>query len=122
MTIFGTELLGQFCAKRCVACTAQILLKHNAVYKCVAASAFDALPCAGTGGECAWAPPLAGGGGSGDMGEEEEEEQLPDRRELVVSTFARLFPRSFAGVAAVHKHKVGATGRARAARAGGPNP
>ena len=41
-----------------------------------------------------------------DEEEEEEEEQLPDRKELVVSTFSRLFPRSFAGVAAVHKHKV----------------
>ncbi|KAK9819243.1 hypothetical protein WJX81_003710 [Elliptochloris bilobata] len=59
-----------------------------------------------TGGEGEWPPPLGGGGGSGDAGEEEEEEdQLPDREELVVSTFRRLFPRSFAGVAAVHKHK-----------------
>ena len=41
-----------------------------------------------------------------DEEEEEEEEQLPDRKELVVSTFSRLFPHSFTSVAAVHKHKV----------------
>ena len=64
------------------------------------------MPIAGTGADSAWAPPLDGGGGSGDMGEEEAEGQLPDRKELVMSTFSRLFPHSFAGVAAVHKHKV----------------
>lgn len=71
----------------------------------------DIVPSAGTGGGCAWAPPPGGGDGGGDIDEEEEgEEQLPDRQELVVSTFSRLFPRSFAGVAAVHKHKVLVTG------------
>ncbi len=53
-----------------------------------------------TGDQAAWLPPVAGPG-AGDA----SEGHLPDRRELVVSTFRRLFPHSFVGVAAVRAHK-----------------
>ena len=58
--------------------------------------------CAATGGQSTWLPP---GGGASNGGAEDD--HLPDRQELVMSTFRRLFPHSFVGVAAVHKHKVG---------------
>ena len=54
--------------------------------------------------ESAWHPALHSSAGHGD-GCAAEEERLPNREELVVSTFRRLFPHSFAGVAAVRKHK-----------------
>ena len=54
--------------------------------------------------ESAWHPAPHSSAGVGD-GCASEEERLPNREELVVSTFRRLFPSSFAGVAAVRKHK-----------------
>ena len=54
--------------------------------------------------ESAWHPAPHSSAGVGDSCAEEEE-RLPNREELVVSTFRRLFPNSFAGVAAVRKHK-----------------
>lgn len=54
--------------------------------------------------DSAWHPAPHSCAGVGD-GCAVEEERLPNREELVVSMFWRLFPSSFAGVAAVRKHK-----------------